>query len=184
MLQAAICLGSPVVTPTRRDGHTASDVPGQCCVRANGSPVRWWLQSNPSALNLIAHLILKILLEKACLGSLQHTTPLNYTNCLGSSKLPFAVLCPETPSPAGCARAVHGLGWTHTFGLCTHHKASASDLQVPDLWCRQRMLLSAWCGRRRGARRARTGHSRGSQGGRAFHLLPVTINTYILGSKC
>lgn len=31
--------------------------------------------------SIVAHLILKILLEKACLGALQHTMPLDCTNC-------------------------------------------------------------------------------------------------------
>jgi len=87
----------------RRDGHRASDVPGQCRIRANGSPGRWQLQSSPSALNLIAHLVLKILLQKACLGPQQLTSSRDYPNCSGSSELPLAVLHPETPPPPDCA---------------------------------------------------------------------------------
>lgn len=72
-------------------------MPGQCRLRANGSPVRWWLQSNPSAQNLTAHPVLKILLEEARPWSLQPTTPPDRSDCWGGSTLPFPALCPAAP---------------------------------------------------------------------------------------
>lgn len=94
---------------------------------------------------------------KRNMWSLQHTTPLDHGDCWGGSTLPSPALCPDAPSPPGWARAVHALGRTHTFGLCTHHKGSASDLQVPDPQRRLRMLLSARWGRRRGDATGRDG---------------------------
>lgn len=112
--------------------------------RANGSLVKWWLQHNPSALNLMSSLIPKVLLEKASLGSSQHMTPLDYANCLGSRKLQFSVPCPATPLPLRLCQSCAQVGLEAQAGLDTH-LGSVLPPQSQGFWTTERMLLSAWC---------------------------------------
>lgn len=164
-------------TYTWRDGYTASDMPSQCHVRANGSLVRRCPQSNLSALNPMAHLVTKILLEKVCLGSLQHTH--NWIPLILISQA--AASCPLLPSVLPSPQPQAGqeliMGWAqHMLLVCTPTAKS---------WV---LTCRCWpCGAIRGC----SSHDRNGQAipgclrqSGHFTLLTVTTDRYILSSQC